>query len=297
MNKTKPAISVVLPVYNGARTIARTVASVLAQTYPDFELIIVNDGSADNTLEIISKIDDRRVKIETRKHAGVSASRNYGAACSRGRYLAFIDSDDIWLPEKLEVQIDALEKNLLAAAAYGWTDYIDEKDRLIFPGAHISFSGNIYDRLLVSDFLESGSNIMIRKEIYNEIGGFDDSRRFCEDWEWALKLAQKHTFVAIPRVLVLFRLSGSSATSADFNNWAKDSLDFINFIFSQVPLELSHLKPQASKALNQYLWWRKIELYLSNNYCLFPLKFFWHKLFKNKLVRFFGRKVFDYLIN
>src|SRR5574338_867068 len=121
-----PTISVILPVYNGEKTIQETIESVLQQTFEDFELIIINDGSQDATLHQVSTLSDARIKVFSYPNAGVSASRNRGIAQAEGEYIAFIDADDLWTPDKLGAQFKTLQTNPQVAVAYSWTNWIDE---------------------------------------------------------------------------------------------------------------------------------------------------------------------------
>ena len=179
--------SVVLPVFNGAETIQETVASVLSQTCEDLELIIINDGSTDNTLTILAKIRDARLKIFSFPNAGLSASRNRGLKLAQGDYISFIDADDLWAPPKLQSQLEAIAASEGAAVAYSWTDFIDESGQFLHAGIHSKVSGDLYERLFLSNFLESGSNVLIRRDALIEIGGFDETLKAAEDWDCFLK--------------------------------------------------------------------------------------------------------------
>ncbi|NER48248.1 MAG: glycosyltransferase family 2 protein [Symploca sp. SIO1A3] len=121
-----PTISVIIPAYNAQKTIQETINSVLNQTFSDFELIVINDGSQDSTLEIVSSISDRRMRVYSYPNAGPQKSRNRGIAQATGEYVSFLDADDLWRADKLEAQLQALQGNSQAAVAYSWTDYINE---------------------------------------------------------------------------------------------------------------------------------------------------------------------------
>ena len=155
-------ISVIIPVFNGEQTIEETINSILDQTFQDIEIIIINDGSTDATLEIVENISDSRIKIFSYPNAGLSASRNRGIDRAKGEYISFIDADDLWTPDKLELQWQALQKNPQAAVAYSWTDYIDESSKFIKSGRRITINGDAFSKLLITNFLENGSNPLIR---------------------------------------------------------------------------------------------------------------------------------------
>src|SRR6478672_10157769 len=178
-----PLISVIIPVFNGEKTIYETVQSVLNQTFKNIEVIIINDGSQDKTLKIVESIQDNRLKIFSYANAGLAASRNRGINLASGEYISFIDADDLWVPDKLEAQLKALQTNPEAVIAYSWTDYIDEDGKFLYPGSHVTLSGNVYKDLLLNNFLESGSNVLVRQQAFKEFGYFDESLTAAEDWE------------------------------------------------------------------------------------------------------------------
>jgi len=211
-----PLISVVIPAYNAENTIKATVKSVLNQTFADFELIIINDGSKDSTLDIISGITDPRIKIISQPNAGPQKSRNRGVSEAKGEYLAFLDADDLWTPEKLESQLKALQTNPEAAVAYSWTNWIDETGQFLRRGAYISATGNVYEKLLLIDFVESGSNPLVRREALDAIGQFDESLVGGQDWDMWLRLAARYSFTVVPSPQILYRKYPNS------NSWSNN---------------------------------------------------------------------------
>ncbi|HEY9603933.1 MAG TPA: glycosyltransferase [Allocoleopsis sp.] len=250
-----PLISIIIPAYNAQTTIQKTIESVLNQTFTDFELLVIDDGSQDATLEIVEHISDQRLKVFSYPNAGVSATRNRGLANATGELITFLDADDLWTPDKLEAQLDALQANPQAAVAYSWTDYIDECDRVLYPGSHVTANGDVYAKLLLSDFLENGSNALIRREALIDVGGFDESLCGPEDWDLFLRLAAKYQFVAVPRPQILYRLS---TTSISFNLARQETqcLRVLEREFDRVPASLAHLKNQSLANLYQYLLFR-----------------------------------------
>ena len=267
-------ISVILPVYNGEKTIQRTVESVLHQTYSEFELIVINDGSQDNTLNILSNIADPRIKIVSYANAGVSASRNRGIALATGEFISFIDADDLWTAEKLAAQLNALQTHPTAAVAYSWTDWIDENDRPLRPGGRSTVSGNVYEHLLLRDFIESGSNILVRRSALDTVGLFDETLSFAEDWDLWLRLAAQYEFVGVPAPQILYRVS---AHSASCNVWQMEagSLQVINRAFSQAPQALQSLKSQVLASRYQYFTIKAIEGNLERRLGMAAARYFW----------------------
>lgn len=188
----RPLVSVITPAFNAEKYIAATIESVLAQTYSDWELIIVDDGSTDRTAEIVKNYTarDSRVVYVFQKNAGQSAARNAALMHSHGVYIAFLDADDLFNPEKLEVQTTFLEKNPLCGVCYCRIAHFFNDD----PEKFFTFdvphpSGNLFQDLLRSNFINPLS-VVLRKNLLDQVGGFNPSfRRVDEQYLW-LKLAR-----------------------------------------------------------------------------------------------------------
>jgi glycosyltransferase involved in cell wall biosynthesis len=254
-----PLISVVIPVFNGERTIKETIESVLRQTFADFEIIIINDGCQDATVEIVSNIQDSRIQVYSYPNAGLAASRNRGINHASSEYIAFIDADDLWTPDKLEAQLNSLKANPDAAVAYSWTDYIDQSSQFLRRGSHITVNGDIYPHLLVIDFLENGSNPLIRKQAFVEVGNFDESLTAAEDWDLLLRLARRYPFVCVPSPQILYRISGNSMSDHILRQ-ESESLKVIERAFNQAPESLQYLKKQSLANLYKYLTYKAMEV-------------------------------------
>jgi glycosyltransferase involved in cell wall biosynthesis len=268
-------ISVILPVYNGEKTLRETIQSVLNQTFTDFELIIINDGSQDSTLEIISSIHDSRIKVFSYPNSGVSASRNRGISHGMGEYITFIDADDLWTPDKLEKQLKVLQENPQAAVAYSWTQCIDELGQFSHRGSNISDSGDVYAKLLLVDFIESGSNPLIRKQALIEVSGFDESLTHSEDRDLWLRLAARYHFVAVPFPQVLYRVSAASA-SANVVKMEAGSLKFVEKAFAQTPESLQHLKKHCIANIYKGLTFKALEGIPGRKQAITAMRMLWH---------------------
>jgi len=203
----------VLPVYNGAETIAATVESVLGQEFVDLELLVINDGSTDHTLEVLAKVDDPRVSIHSFENRGLATSRNRGIHLAGGEYVAIIDADDLWTPDKLRKQLQALVSDPRAGMAYSLTDCIDEHDNFAGPGSHVVHFGRVYEQLLIGNFIESGSNPLIPRRIFDEVGVFDESLAAAEDWDVYLRIAHACPIVCVPEVQILYRIHSRSMSA------------------------------------------------------------------------------------
>lgn len=248
-----PAISVVVPVYNGELTIAETVRSVLSQSFLDFELIVINDGSVDSTLDVLAKIQDPRLKVLSYPNAGLSASRNRGIEQARGEFIAFIDADDLWMPDKLLAQWKCLREHPEAAVSYSWTDFIDGTGTPLGFGIHHTASGCIFPDLLQSFFVGSGSNALVRRKVFEEVGRFDDTLNAAEDWDMFLRIAARYPFSAVPAPHVLYRITDDSM-SRNVIRQEQECLKVLERAFSQEPgKSLLHLRKRAYANLYAYL--------------------------------------------
>ncbi len=277
------SISVIIPVFNGEKTIEETVDSILNQTFKDIEIIIINDGSTDATLEIIKNISDSRIKIFSYPNAGLSASRNRGIDRAKEEYISFIDADDLWTPDKLESQLKALQKNTQAAVAYSWTDYIDESSKFIKSGRRIKVNGDAFSKLLVTNFLENGSNPLIRQKAF-DIGGFDESLTAAEDIDMWLRLAANYEFVCVEKPQILYRTSTTSM-STNLKKQEAASLKVIERAFSYPKAEkLQHLKKQSLSHLYQYLTFKAIEAPPKQRQTLTAVYFWWNCIKNNPAV-------------
>ncbi|PPS40645.1 glycosyltransferase [Chroococcidiopsis sp. TS-821] len=270
-----PIISVIIPAFNAEKTIEETVKSVLNQTFSDFELIVINDGSTDRTLDIINNIKDARIKTFSYPNSGcVAASRNRGFTHAVGEFIAFLDADDLWKPEKLEAQLAALQANPQAAVAYSWVDRIDENNQFLAKGSRVNINGNVYAEILVSNFLDNGSNPLIRREAFQAVKGFDETLLHAEDQDLYIKLAARYDFVVVPHPHILYRVSANSK-SANVVRMEGHILKVIEQAFQQAPASLQHLKKESISRLYRHLTVRALDGLSGRQRGLKAATFFW----------------------
>lgn len=232
-----PRISVVIPSYNAKKWIRQTVDSVLCQTYPDFELIIVDDGSTDGTVDMVNSISDPRIRAYRYPNAGVrgpAAGRNRGLSHARGEFVAFLDHDDLWLPEKLAAQLSVLQENPEVALAYSWVDVIDEKGLRNGPASQTIVNGDAFDVLLKDCVPWTGSNPLIRRSAFQHVGLFSEGVGLADDWDMWLRIAEVYPFACIPKTHVLWRAYHSS-TSANASSLLNSNLAVLNRAFARNP--------------------------------------------------------------
>ncbi|MGG3690175.1 glycosyltransferase family 2 protein [Caldifermentibacillus hisashii] len=196
-------VSVIIPTYNRANLILQAVKSVLNQTYKNFEIIIVDDGSSDNTEDVINVIHDNRIRYI--KHAinkGASAARNTGIREAKGKYIAFQDSDDHWLPDKLEKQVKRIENtpDHVGAVFGGYWIIGKGNEKRYFPEQVIK-DGNIFHTLLKGNVVGMPV-VMIKKICFDKVGYFNETLPALEDWELLLRISRDYEFLYINEPLV-----------------------------------------------------------------------------------------------
>lgn len=245
-------ISVVVPAYNAECTILETIESILQQTFTDFELIVIDDGSTDRTVNLLETISDPRLKVFSYNNGGLPVARNRGIACSIGDYVAFIDADDLWTANKLELQLAALQSNPEAGVAYSWTCNMSQTGDAFYPGHTAVHEGNVYPQLLISNFIASGSNCLIRRDAMASVGAFNPCLKSCEDWDYWLRLAAHWSFVVVPKYQILYRQS-PGAMSSKIEVMEQYSLIVIEKAFQSAAPNLQSLKKQSLATHYQYL--------------------------------------------
>lgn len=204
-----PTVSVVIPVYNGADYLAETLESVFTQTYSDYEVVCVDDGSTDASVSIIRGFEERVALIQ-QCNAGGCAARNEGVRRSSGPYIAFLDQDDRWYPRKLEQQVKALDANPDAVLALCNSDRMDTEGRLLQVGATVTERPGLLTeplgRLIGEDQLLS-SAIMVRREAFVRAGMFDEQLHGFEDFDLAARLRQEGRFLFIAEPGMCYRIN------------------------------------------------------------------------------------------
>ena len=213
-------VSVVIPTYNREHTIARAIHSVLNQTYKNFEILIVDDKSTDNTTKAIQDFKDNRIKyLRHALNMGGGAARNSGIRIAKGEYIAFLDSDDEWLPEKIEKQLNLFSKSddtlgVVYTGFYVVNEY-GEKNNQWIPKER----GNLFFKLLEGNFVGTSSTILAKTCYLKKIEGFDETLPSCQDWDLYLRLSEICMFDFIEEPLVKY-LWSKNLESISNKKWA-----------------------------------------------------------------------------
>ena len=207
----KPLVAVIIPAYNAASTINETLTSVRAQTYRKIEVLVIDDGSDDDTAAIVSKhaIEDCRVRLITQPNSGVAAARNRGIAEARAELIAPIDADDIWALTKIEKQVDTLTSNGRAGLVYVWSAFIDKHGNTEGELA-AEHDGVVIKGMCSGNFIGNGSSPLMLKSAILEAGGYDPSLRSagaqgCEDMLLYFRIAERHQFAVVREHLTGYR--------------------------------------------------------------------------------------------
>jgi glycosyltransferase involved in cell wall biosynthesis len=211
MPKNIPAISVIIPAYNQAMYVSEAIRSVLGQTYPDFELIVVDDGSTDETSQILAGFQDPRIHVIRQSNAGLSSARNTGLHESTAPLVTFLDADDYFLPNKLEVLSRYLENNLEIGLVAGRVIYIDHTGRTLVeaekPSSLLELPGLLFENPICV------SGILLRRNWLERVGVFDESLRACEDWDlWLRLLIEGCQMAWVENLVVAYRIHPGQMT-------------------------------------------------------------------------------------
>ncbi|MGD2186584.1 MAG: glycosyltransferase, partial [Desulfobacterales bacterium] len=199
----KPLVSVIIPTYNRGWIVKEAIDSVLAQDFYDYELIVVDDGSDDNTSTIL-KSYGKKITVLHQPNQGVSAARNHGIAAASGRLIAFLDSDDLWLPRKLLTQVKFFNDHPDAVINQTQERWVRNGVRVNPKKRHHKFSGMIFERSLAL-CLVSPSAVMIKKSLFRTVGIFDESLPACEDYDLWLRISCRYPVHLIETPLIIKR--------------------------------------------------------------------------------------------
>jgi glycosyltransferase involved in cell wall biosynthesis len=223
----RPLVSVIIPVYNGAEFIAAAVESAAAQTYRNLEILVVDDGSTDDTLATLHRLalTDPRIRVIAQPNAGVAAARNHAIAEARGEFIAPLDADDLWLPHKIDRQVRAL----LTAGddcgfVYSWWAWIDAAGAVLDRSPRWTIQGSVLEVLILINFTGNASVPLFRRQALLDAGGYNSALAAakaggCEDWEVVLRVAASHRVAVVEDILLGYRRRPGSMSQACDTMW------------------------------------------------------------------------------
>lgn len=257
-----PRFSVVVPCYNSAETIVSTLESVLQQTRQDFEIIVVDDGSKDDSAEKVAALAqrDRRITLIRQSNAGVSRARNRGVEASRGGLIALLDADDLWDARFLEIHAERFNKDAALGLSFSAVRFIDAQGRDTGEFSRSKLSGLTAVEILSTNPCTTCSSIVVRRQVFDDAGSFDASLRRAEDQEWLFRVA-----------LTSWKIEGVSSALVSYRNSASGlsaNLDAMYEGFSLMlararrkdPTLVDRAAPLASARMSRYLARRALRL-------------------------------------
>lgn len=253
-------VSVVIPTYNRAAFIREALNSVLQQSFQAYEILVIDDGSTDNTAELLSQMGDSRIRYLTQDHRGVSAALDLGWRSAHGQYIARLDSDDRWLPDLLQQLVTRMDADPSLGVVFARAQGMDAQGHLLTQliGTEERFPGHTLKSLIYGDFV-CPIAVLIRRAVIERAGGYDASLIANEDWDLWIRIAsQQYGIGYVPRVLAHYRYHTQNltrTTSDRMNRVMQDRILVLDKFFAQpnVPLKVLDVKNIAYR--NIYLDW------------------------------------------
>lgn len=266
MNKNNnyyPLVSVVIPTYNHGHLISEAITSVLNQSYKNFEIIIIDNYSQDNTEEVVKSFKDKKINYIKFNNKGIiAASRNIGIKNTKGELVAFLDSDDVWYKDKLKYSIKAFQKNAdIILSCHN--EYCVRNNKIIKKYNYGPYTENMYYSLLFKKNCVSTSAVVAKKDVLIKTGGFLEDEKFigCEDYEYWMRLSKEGKFYFINKVLGEYRIHGTNIIS--------NPIKLANNVFNVLELHYNKLSKNEQKKNKKKFALRKARVFASCTKSLF----------------------------
>ena len=253
-----PKVSIVIPTYNRARFLPLAIRSVLDQLYSDFELLVIDDGSSDDTKDVVKRLPDSRIRYIQKEHRGISHSMNTGIRVSKGQLIARLDSDDIWLPHMLSCLIKVMDDYPKIGLVYARAQGMDISGNLLpdTRGQPLIYPDSSFRSIIHSDHT-CNIAMVVRRECFEKCGMFDEVFRVNEDWDMYLRIAEHFDFKFHDQIVARYRYHDSNISGFK-SQFIQERLDgrvaVLDKVFSRpnLPLEILALKPVAYQ--NVFSW-------------------------------------------
>jgi glycosyltransferase involved in cell wall biosynthesis len=254
-----PKVSIVIPAYNAMTYLPDTLASVFDQTFSDFEVLLVDDGSTDSLQTWVAQtVCDPRFKLISQLNQGLSAARNTGITHSQSEYIAFLDADDLWHPTKLAKQVQWLEAHPTVGLIYTLTALLDSVGNPTGRVLGTEIAGNVLSQMLQRNIIDCPSSVLVRRQCFERVGLFDRTLRAVEDWDMWIRIAAVYPLAVTGIPLVYYRQHPSNMSK----NWRVMEQAFQQAIakaFASVPPELQALKPKSLGSAYLVLAWKALQ--------------------------------------
>ena len=248
INLDSPTVSVIIPTYNRSHLVTEAVDSVLGQSYTDFELLVVDDGSTDASTARLAKYGDR-LHLYHQENRGASAARNAGIRHAQGRYISFLDSDDLWLKGKLRAQMDLVGRDPGVKVCYTEEIWIRRGVRVNPKKKHRKYSGWILENMLPLCIV-SLSSVLIAREVFDRVGLFDESLPACEDYDLWLRIGPHYPIALLDQPLIIKRGGHSDQLSGKYWGLDRYRIKAILRLLAQKDLD-QHIRKRAIATLQE----------------------------------------------
>lgn len=251
-----PRVSIIIPAHNAMAYLPETVESALKQTFSDFELLIINDGSSDSIEEWARQIPDARVKLISQEKQGSAVARNTGLACAQGEYIAFLDADDLWVPSKLEKQVQFLDSHPSTGVVLTSMVLADEYGKPTGRTLTSNAEGNAWEKLVVANTVPTSA--FVARRCCFDTGGFDPSLKISQDWDLWIRIAANYPFAVIKEPLIFYRQHAGNITN-NLKATEQGLYTVIEQAFQSVSPERMSLKKHSYGYANIHLGWKALK--------------------------------------
>jgi len=291
-----PKVSVIIPAYNMARYTVETVENVLNQTFKDYEIIVVDDGSTDNTHDLLQPyIKSHQIIYIYKENGGATTARNAGFKISKGKYIAFLDCDDLWLSKKLEISVDFLDSHSETGLVYNRAINIDKKGNNLQLSKGRCYSGMVFEKLVLHNFIMNSSPI-VRRECFKKVGLFDEKIFHPADWDMWLRISECFPVEYIDIPLTKYRVRDLSYFEKNIEQAKSEIFRVLEKAFQRRPELDRNIWPKV--ASNVYFasakaYAKRLELKKAKKEILISLRMspYSYKPYLFALMLFFGKKV------
>jgi GT2 family glycosyltransferase len=232
----KPTVSAVITTFNYARFIPAAIESVLSQTLRPDEIIVVDDGSTDDTAEVVARYAERGVRYVYKENGGGSSARNAGIAASKCELVAFLDADDRWLPHKLERQVEQMVKHPQVALVSGGEWQVDEQGEHPYLVARETLeAARVFKKILVENFIGNTSLALVRRSVFDKVGAFDEKVPLGHDWDMWLRIAKAYPISVIGEPLIYYTRHSGSLSAGKIEQRYRSNREFHRRYIGQLP--------------------------------------------------------------
>ena len=294
-------VSIVIPTYNHGRFVVAAVESALAQSYASTEVLVVDDGSTDNTRDVLAAFAGR-ISYVYQENRGLSAARNTGIRTAQGEFIALLDADDMWVPEKLHVQMRVFADYPDTGLVSCGSDFIDDQGQEVSLDSSRGFDRFRFRRLLQGNCVSGGSNAVVKRLCFDAVGLFDERLRSSEDWDMWLRIAKRYPVRCAPQMLTKVRVSTNSMSAEkNADTMLVNELRVLDKLFSDQTTNVNvydrgmayaHRYVAAAWAYHKVGNWSDARVYIGKAFLANPVHFMLRKGFFGLALRIvMGRRV------